>query len=223
MSSHHSQILSDDSIYQSHKFFSFKKLKKVVDYIVVSIHWQDGFNHYPTPRVISEAHRLINAGADIILGHGPHVLQSYEKYKNGLIFYSLSNFLFSPWFATNNGRWINYEGKGELRRWYPESREAVIIKCILSRNNKRINYELIPAIQDKIEPIVGIPSQKAGNKIMKKMEKWSLACQNMIYVEDYKKLIRKSDKFKFPKEVKNMINTYGWWYTLKRAKNRLVG
>lgn len=199
-----------------------EKLKDSVDYIIISMHWQDEFIHYPTPKVIAEARKIINMGADIIIGHGPHVLQGHEEYHNGLIFYSLSNFLFSPWFVTNAGRWINYEGKGEIRRWYPECREAVILKFSLSRNKKRIKYELSPTIQEKKEPIVKIPSQKAGNKIMKKMKKWSLACQNLIYIEDYKKLIRKEDRFKLLKEVKNIIDTYGLRYTLKRAKDRFL-
>lgn len=38
------------------------------------------------------AYRLIDAGADIIVGHHSHVIQPYEKYKAGHIFYSLGNF-----------------------------------------------------------------------------------------------------------------------------------
>jgi len=41
------------------------------------------------------AHACIDAGADIVLGHGPHVLREAELYKNRIIFYSLGNFIFT--------------------------------------------------------------------------------------------------------------------------------
>jgi len=44
--------------------------------------------------VISFSHRCIDAGADLVLGHSPHVPRGFELYKNKLIVYSLGNFLF---------------------------------------------------------------------------------------------------------------------------------
>jgi poly-gamma-glutamate synthesis protein (capsule biosynthesis protein) len=43
---------------------------------------------------VAAAHAAIDAGADIVLGHHPHVLQGIERYKKGIIFYSLGNFAF---------------------------------------------------------------------------------------------------------------------------------
>jgi hypothetical protein len=43
--------------------------------------------------VIAFAHTVIDAGADMVIGHGPHVLRAMEVYKNKLIAYSLGNFL----------------------------------------------------------------------------------------------------------------------------------
>ena len=199
-----------------------EKLKSTSDYIILSMHGQDEFIHYPIPEVISEAHKIIDMGVDIIIGHGPHVLQGYEEYHNGLIFYSLSNFLFSPWFATNVGRLINYEGKGEIRRWYPESREGGILKCGLSKNRGPLNYELIPTIQKKIEPIVKIAHPKAKSRTMRRLKKWSLAYKDRNYKENYEKLMVRERRFVFPKEVVNMIDAYGLRYTFKRAKNRFL-
>ncbi len=42
---------------------------------------------------IAFAHTVIDAGADLVIGHGPHVLRAFEIYKNKLIAYSLGNFL----------------------------------------------------------------------------------------------------------------------------------
>jgi len=61
---------------------------------IVILHW--GFEHtdVPAPFQRELAHRLIDAGAHIIIGHHPHVPQGWEMYKGKAIFYSLGNFNF---------------------------------------------------------------------------------------------------------------------------------
>lgn len=71
-----------------------KALKGKVDYIIVSLHWGEEYTHYPGKGQKRIAHRIIDSGADIILGHHPHVLQGIELYKDKLIVYSLGNLLF---------------------------------------------------------------------------------------------------------------------------------
>lgn len=61
---------------------------------VIAIHWGDEFCRYPSPDQIASARKFIDAGADIIAGHHPHVIQPVEEYQHGLIFYSLGNFIF---------------------------------------------------------------------------------------------------------------------------------
>jgi len=197
-----------------------KKIRKNIDYIFLSIHWQHEFSHYPPPQIISEAHQIIDAGADVILAHHPHVLQGYEKYKNGLIFYSLSNFLFSPWFATNNGRWINYDNNGKLRIWYRDRRKGVILKFNLSKN-KNFNYEMIPTLQER-EPVVKIQSIKDAKKTMNSISQWSLEYQTGDYGKGYEKLLQNENKFKFLKSVKNEIDTYGLTSTIQKAKKKFL-
>ncbi|MDO9069079.1 MAG: CapA family protein, partial [Deltaproteobacteria bacterium] len=43
----------------------------------------------------SAAHNAIDSGADVVIGHHPHVLQAVERYRKGIIFYSLGNFTFA--------------------------------------------------------------------------------------------------------------------------------
>jgi hypothetical protein len=64
------------------------------DLVVVLIHWGLEQYHYPSPEQRRLAGSMIKAGANIILGHHPHVLQGVEKINNGLVAYSLGNFLF---------------------------------------------------------------------------------------------------------------------------------
>ncbi|HQO27449.1 MAG TPA: CapA family protein [Candidatus Pacearchaeota archaeon] len=48
----------------------------------------------PTQTQIDFVHSVIDAGADLVIGHHPHIIQPIEKYKHGYIFYSLGNFVF---------------------------------------------------------------------------------------------------------------------------------
>jgi len=68
--------------------------RRVADYVVVSFHWGTESREIPNPYQVTAAHRAVDAGADIVIGHHPHVLQGIERYKNGVIFYSLGNFAF---------------------------------------------------------------------------------------------------------------------------------
>jgi len=71
-----------------------KKLKEQVDYVVINLHWGTELAKYPSVDQIKIAHKIIDAGADLIIGHHPHILQGIEKYKNKIIAYSLGNFIF---------------------------------------------------------------------------------------------------------------------------------
>lgn len=64
------------------------------DVIVLVLHWDREYYDSPKEETIKMAHELIDSGADIIIGHHPHVLQGIEYYKNGIIYYSTGNFNF---------------------------------------------------------------------------------------------------------------------------------
>lgn len=71
-----------------------KSYRSKVDVLVISLHWGVEYEKEPSKNQIKVAHTLIDAGADVILGHHPHVMQGIEFYKGKLIAYSLGNFLF---------------------------------------------------------------------------------------------------------------------------------
>lgn len=85
---------------------AIEKLKKDFDIIIVSFHGgaegldarnvEDSTEYFlgeNRGNVYAFAHAAIDAGADMVIGHGPHVLRAIEVYKNKLIAYSLGNFL----------------------------------------------------------------------------------------------------------------------------------
>lgn len=74
-----------------------RALKERTDHVIVSLHWGGIENtYYPSPDQVRLAHAFIeNGGATLILGHHSHTIQGgLERYKGGLIAYSLGNFQF---------------------------------------------------------------------------------------------------------------------------------
>jgi len=75
-----------------------KAAKAQCDLLVISVHWGIEYAPAPRPEDVDLAHKMLNAGASVIVGHHPHVLQPIETYttadgRTAVIFYSLGNFL----------------------------------------------------------------------------------------------------------------------------------
>lgn len=101
-----------------------KENSKKVDILIISLHWGGEYQKQPTNQQKELAHQIIDAGAKIIIGHHPHVTQPTEKYNNGLIFYSLGNFVFDQY-------------------WSEETKKGEIAKIIFEGKNIK-SYEPIP-------------------------------------------------------------------------------
>lgn len=61
--------------------------------VVASIHWGEEFVEFPSPEERRIARCMIDAGASLVVGHHPHAVREVEEYRNGLIAYSLGNFI----------------------------------------------------------------------------------------------------------------------------------
>jgi hypothetical protein len=94
------------------------------------------------------AHTVIDAGADLVLGHGPHVLRGMEIYKDRLINYSLGNFATYGWF-----------------RLQAETALTVILEARLDRNGKFLGGKLNSARQEGL----GIPVLDESGAAVKKI------------------------------------------------------
>ncbi len=68
--------------------------KNKCDLLIVSYHWGQEYWEHPCDRQKQVGHLAIEAGADLILGHHPHVLEGIEIYRNRPILYSMGNFIF---------------------------------------------------------------------------------------------------------------------------------
>jgi gamma-polyglutamate biosynthesis protein CapA len=76
-----------------------KKAKEKVDILIVSFHWGEEYKKIANERQRKLAKIAIDSGADLVIGHHPHVIQDIEKYKGKFIFYSLGNFIFDQNFS----------------------------------------------------------------------------------------------------------------------------
>lgn len=86
-----------------------REASQVADLVIVNIHWGVEYALNETEQQKQLARNLINFGADIIIGSHPHVLQPVEKYKDGIIFYSMGNFVFDQgWSRTKDSMIVNY-------------------------------------------------------------------------------------------------------------------
>ncbi len=73
---------------------AIKAAQKQYDYVLVSFHWGIEYKDYANADQVKDARKAVDAGADMVLSHHPHVIQGVEFYKGKLIAYSLGDFVF---------------------------------------------------------------------------------------------------------------------------------
>jgi poly-gamma-glutamate synthesis protein (capsule biosynthesis protein) len=80
-------------------------------FLMVLIYWGNEYNLIQNDAQRSLAHKLVDSGADLIIGSHPHVVQGIESYNDRLIFYSLGNFIFDQYFSskTQEGLMLSLE------------------------------------------------------------------------------------------------------------------
>ncbi|MBI5077250.1 CapA family protein [Candidatus Falkowbacteria bacterium] len=92
------------------------KEQNLVDFLVVSMHDGVEYQKEPSARQKSFAHRAIDLGADLVVGHHAHVVQEIEQYKGKYIFYGLGNFVFD-------------------QMWSEETRKGLAVKFIIKKES----------------------------------------------------------------------------------------
>ena len=76
-----------------------ERIRPEVDFLIIVPHWGAEYKKVPADSTIEKARQFIDAGADLVLGGHPHVVQTVEEYKGEMIFYSLGNFIFDQYFS----------------------------------------------------------------------------------------------------------------------------
>lgn len=108
--------ISDFDIEKIKNEIKYLKESQIADIVVISFHWGEEYKTRSNLTQQKIAHALIEAGADLIVGHHPHVVQEIEKYRNGWIAYSLGNFVFDQNFSkeTSEGLILKVVIKGKV-------------------------------------------------------------------------------------------------------------
>lgn len=81
-----------------------QKAKAMSDVLIISIHWGDEYKTAHNDRQEKLAKMLIDNGADMVIGHHPHVVEEIGEYRGKPIVYSLGNFIFDQSFSKNTMR-----------------------------------------------------------------------------------------------------------------------
>ena len=100
-------------------------------FIIVSVHWGDEYKLYSNAYQRGLGQKFIDAGADLVIGHHPHVTEEFEIYKGRPIFYSLGNFVFDQYFSE-------------------DTQEGLIV--LLELTDIQARYNLVPISSVKSQP-----------------------------------------------------------------------
>ena len=127
-----------------------------VDLILACCHWGIEREFYPTEFQQKFGHECIDWGADLVIGHHPHVLQGVEEYQGKYIIYSLANFCFGAnrnppdkdtMIAQQTFTFIDGEKQEET--------EFRMIPCFVTSDLSRNDYRPTPAEGDEALRIIG--------------------------------------------------------------------
>ena len=101
-----------------------KKLRDQCDYLVVYVHWGIERNETPEDYQRALGKQYIDAGADVVIGSHPHVLQGVEYYKGKPIVYSLGNFIFGSSIPKTALLKVQWDGEDSQLTFVPGTSSA---------------------------------------------------------------------------------------------------
>ena len=104
--------------------------------IIVSLHWGGEHTLEPVPRQRHDAHMLIHAGADVLICHHTHTLQTIEDYHGHKIYYSIGNFIFDPTKPLNS--------------------KACIVRLTITKEKDGLQVETIPVNIRRCVPYINM-------------------------------------------------------------------
>lgn len=121
-----------------------KEIKSKCRWCIVISHGGEEFASMPNPYTRERYLKYLEIGADIVVGHHPHVVENYELFDNKAIFYSLGNFVFD----TDYQRAHLYTDRGVLLKLILDEDDFSFeaIGTYINRNNEKIEKSYLPDI-----------------------------------------------------------------------------
>ena len=123
------------------------------DFQIVYVHWGTEYEPVSDERQRRLAKSLVRAGADLIVGHHPHVVQEIELVDGVPVFYSLGNYIFDQYFSTEvqEGLMINIEfGQKPLIHLLPVTSELVLSQPAFMDNKS--HQDFLTNLADRSDP-----------------------------------------------------------------------
>jgi poly-gamma-glutamate capsule biosynthesis protein CapA/YwtB (metallophosphatase superfamily) len=109
-------------------------LRPQVDRVIVTFHWGVPYERQPSSSDQAKARLAVDYGADVVIGHHPHIVQPAELYRGRPIFYSVGNFAF----GTGNSR---AEGLAVGVRFEAQQTIVEVYPLYVKNRDPRVNYQ----------------------------------------------------------------------------------
>ena len=139
---------------------SIRQCRNNADLIVVMLHWGMEHYHYPSPQQRSLASRIVSAGADILLGHHPHVLQGEERIGDAVVSYSSGNFFFDEFSWSLDGE------EGQQRTNFltltEQNRQGVMLEVCHTADGRISTRQIFTEISE--DDMVGLDNSSVRQK-----------------------------------------------------------
>ena len=120
--------------------------QKGAELVVVQVHWGIESSTVPEQSQIDLAHAAIDAGADLVIGHHPHVMQGLEEYRGRMIVYSMGNFCFGGNQNPRDKDTMIYQQTFTFKEGkMQEDLDYAVYPCSISSESSRNNYQPTPA------------------------------------------------------------------------------
>lgn len=123
--------------------------------VIIAFHWGSERSNQPDETQQSLAHTAVDCGADLVVGHHPHVLQGIEKYNGKYIVYSLGNFCFGGNSAPSDMDTIIFRQTFSVTRNSVRTDDNIeIIPCSISSADGYNNYQPTPVADMEADRII---------------------------------------------------------------------
>ena len=122
------------------------KAREKCDFLVVYVHWGIERDERPQDYQRKLGQQYIDAGADLVIGSHPHVLQGFEYYKGKPIVYSLGNFIFGSSIPKAALLTVEWDGMDQALKLWPGTSSAGYTRMLLDDGEKAAFYQYMTSI-----------------------------------------------------------------------------
>lgn len=195
-------------------FKTLERMKKMhPDVIIFIFHWGNEYIHFPSLEQRTLAYKLIDNGANLIIGHHPHVIQPYENYHGGHIIYSLGNFCFDDVQSDHFGKGMTAQITIQQKTIHHISYEGILVQDMAFGNNlvKKMNHQsferYVGKINSKYQALKALPDEEYEAAYQKTFRQAHTRERILMRVNILKKVldIRHRHRMQLLRNIKNYL------------------